>query len=173
MASHSSFANISARASGPILAIALLSFSSAAAATEFTADWSLNFTPALIGPRDGYDLGGGIDPELKYTLDLGGARLSSGVRIGAYYAKNLFGVVAMPTARLTVPLGSFEPYTSFGVGYGWIEQNGHGDVATMSRVGFIYSFSDKFSLGLEGTFQKIEDSDFRFPSFGSVMSFTL
>lgn len=154
------------------IGFALLSFPGAAVA-EVDSGWSLNFTPVLVLPEDGYDLGGGLDPEATYTLDLGGARLSSGVRVGGYYAKNLFGLLAMPTVRLTVPVGAFEPYTSFGVGYGRIAQDGHEDVATMSRVGFLYHFTDSFAAGLEGTFQKIEGSEFRFPSFGSMMSFGL
>jgi hypothetical protein len=155
------------------LALALLSFPSAAVAAEHGAGWSLNFTPVVVLPEHGHDVGGGLDPEVKYTFELGEARLSTGARVGGYYAKDLFGVMAMPTLRLTVPIGSFEPYASFGAGYGRIAQDGHQDVATMSRVGFVYHFSERLALGIEGTFQEIEGSPFRFPSFGSMMAFDL
>ena len=124
----------------------------------------------LLVPHDPYRFGGGVDPELKYTLDRGGVRLSAGLRVGGYYAKNLFGITAMPTLRLMVPVGPVEPYMSFGMGYGWLTKIGHSDIATMSRAGVVFRFSESFGIGVEATFQKIEDSEFRFPSFGSAVS---
>ncbi len=85
--------------------------------------WSINFTPVLLFPQDEYRWGGGVDPELNYTYDLGSVHLSAGGRWGAYYAKNLFGTVAMPTLRLMVPIGSVEPYVSVGAGYGWLRSS--------------------------------------------------
>lgn len=152
-------------------AAALLLAPSAARADENYSGWSFNFTPVLIGPRDGYDWGGGMDPELRYTVDRDGARLSAGLRVGGYYAKNLFGVVAMPTLRITVPVGRVEPYAAFGMGYGWIPEEDTEDIATMSRVGVVFRVSRKLALGLEGTLQKIERSEFRFPSLGSAVTF--
>ncbi|MET0592452.1 MAG: hypothetical protein ABW133_07125 [Polyangiaceae bacterium] len=132
--------------------------------------WSMNFTPVLLLADGDYRFGGGIDPELKYTLDRGGVRLSAGARVGAYYAKNLLGITAMPTLRLMVPVGPVEPYVSFGMGYGWLTEIQHSDIATMSRIGVVFRFSESFALGVEGTVQKIERSDFRFPSFGSAVA---
>jgi hypothetical protein len=135
--------------------------------------WSVNFTPVLMLPSDEYRLGGGADPELKYTLDLGGAHLSAGGRVGGYYAKNVFGLTVMPTLRLTVPVGPVEPYAAFGMGYGWLPRIKHEDFATMARLGIVFRFSESFALGIEGTFQRIEGSAFRFPSVGSMISIDL
>ncbi|MFZ5891026.1 MAG: hypothetical protein ACOY0T_08245 [Myxococcota bacterium] len=132
--------------------------------------WSLNFTPVLLTPRDDERLGGGVDPELKYTLDRGAVRLSAGLRVGGYYAKNLFGITAMPTLRLVVPVGPVEPYVSFGMGYGWLPKIEDSGIATMSRLGIVFRFSESFGLGVEGTLQRIERSAFEFPSFGSAVS---
>lgn len=132
--------------------------------------WSLNFTPVLLAPHNDDRLGGGVDPEVKYTLDRGGVRLSAGLRVGGYYAKNLFGITAMPTLRLVVPVGRVEPYVSFGMGYGWLPKIEHSGIATMSRLGTVFRFSESFGLGVEGTIQKIEGSDFAFPSFGSALA---
>ena len=132
--------------------------------------WSLNFTPVLLAPHNDERLGGGVDPELKYTLDRGAVRLSAGLRVGGYYAKNLFGITAMPTLRLVVPVGPVEPYVSFGMGYGWLPKLEHSGIATMSRLGVVFRFSESFGLGVEGTIQKIERSAFEFPSFGSAMT---
>lgn len=139
-------------------------------AAEDYSGWSLNFTPTLIGPRDGYGWGGGVDPEVKYTIDRGGARLSAGLRIGGYYANDLFGIVAMPTLRVTVPVGRVEPYAAFGMGYGWIPNEDDEDIATMSRVGVVFRVNEHLGLGVEGTLQKIERSEFRFPSLGSAVT---
>jgi hypothetical protein len=162
------------RALGPSLAlVALLLLPQAAAAKEDHSGWSINATPVILFPSSGYHLGGGLDPELKYTLDLGGARLSAGGRVATYYAKNLFGVTAMPTLRLMAPIGSVEPYLSVGLGYGWLPNEGHDALATMGRLGFVYRFSDRFAIGLEGTLQRLSGSRLQFRSFGSMMSFDL
>jgi hypothetical protein len=154
-----------------ILATLILS-ARVAAAAEKHEGWSLNLTPVLIFPSGEDRFGGGLDPELKYTVDLGDARLSVGGRVGAYYARNLFGVTVMPTLRVMVPLGHFEPYVAVGLGYGWLE-TGQDGVATMGRLGFVYRFSDRFAIGVEGTTQRLEGSRYTFPSFGSIMSFDL
>jgi hypothetical protein len=161
------------RALGRSLGVTLLLLPGVAAADEDRSGWSLNFTPVLVAPRDGHHLGGGGDPEVKYTLDRGGALLSAGVRVGAYYAKDLFGLTVMPTLRLTVPVGPVEPYASFGMGYGWIPEIEHADIATMARLGVNFRFSRSFAIGLEGTVQKIDNSEFEFPSFGSMISIDL
>jgi hypothetical protein len=123
-----------------------------------------------LAAHDEYRFGGGVDPELKYTLDRVGVRLSAGLRVGGYYAKNLFGITAMPTFRMMVPVGPVEPYVSFGMGYGWLPKIEHADIATMSRIGVVFRISESIGLGVEGTIQKIDGSDFAFPSFGSAVS---
>ena len=140
-------------------------------AEQNRSGWSLNLTPVLLFAHRDYRFGGGADPELKYTVDLGKVRLSAGGRIGVYYAKNLFGLTAMPTLRVAMPTGNLEPYVAFGMGYGWLPKAKHSGMASMSRIGFLYHFSASFALGLEGTFQKIDDSKFSFPSVGSMASF--
>ena len=159
--------------SATVVAVLICSLAGSSAAAQNKSGWSLNFTPVLLFPKGDYRFGGGADPELKYTLDFGGARLSAGARIGAYYAKNLFGVTAMPTLRLSVPVGPFEPYASVGMGYGWVPKSGHENFATMSRLGVVFRFSENFSIGLEGTVQSIDGSAFKFPSVGSMVSLDL
>lgn len=153
------------------LVAALLLAPGVARADEKHTGFSLNFTPALIAPKDGSHWGGGADPEIKYTVERDGARLSAGLRVGAYYAKNVFGITVMPTLRITVPVGPVEPYASFGMGYGWLPDKGKEDIATMSRLGVVFRVSEKLALGLEGTLQRIERTEFRFPSLGSAITF--
>ncbi len=43
----------------------------------------------------------------------------------------------------------------------------------MARLGTVVRFSKKFAIGIEGTWQEIRDSDFRFPSVGSMVAFDL
>lgn len=156
-----------------VAALVALAVPDSAAALPNKSGWSINFTPVVMFADDNYRFGGGADPELKYTLDLGGARLSAGGRISGHYAKNLFGMTVMPTLRLTMPVGPVEPYVAFGMGYGWLPSVGHGDFATMSRLGVVFRFSERFALGFEGTLQKLDHSEFRFPSFGSMISLDL
>jgi hypothetical protein len=156
-----------------IAALSLLLPVHAAAAGESRSGWSINLTPVLLLPSGNDRFGGGVDPEVKYTFDLGEARLSAGGRVGAYYAKNLFGVTVMPTLRLMVPIGRFEPYAAIGLGYGWLPDIGQDGFATMGRLGFVYRFSERFVIGLEGTTQRLNGSRYRIPSDGSMMSFQL
>lgn len=165
--------NVTRRVLAPALALALLGAPGVAHAAEDRSGWSWNFTPVLIPPKGDDRLGGGVDPEVQYTLDQGSARLSAGLRIGGYYAKNLFGVTSMPTLRLTVPVGPVEPYVAFGMGYGWIPEADAEGVATMSRLGVVFRFSEDLAIGVEGTLQNIEGTEFRFPSLGSMVSFDL
>jgi hypothetical protein len=173
MKNHDIFASTARLALGVLLTLALLLLPSAEAAAENRSGWSTNLTPVLIFAKDQYRFGGGADPELKYTLDLGGARLSAGARVGGYYARNLFGLTMMPTMRLTVPVGRVEPYVAFGMGYGWLPGVGQEGLATMSRLGVVFRFSERFAIGVEGTVQKIDGSAFAFPSFGSMVSIEL
>lgn len=154
------------------IALAALLVPALAAADE-DAGWSLNFTPVLLLPRDDYRVGGGTDPEVKYTRELGAVRVSAGGRVGGYYAKNLFGVTVMPTVRVTLPLGAVEPYLAGGIGYGWLPRIEHEGLATMARFGTVFHFSESFSIGLEGTLQKVHDSKFSFPAVGSMMAIDL
>jgi hypothetical protein len=156
----------------PSLGFAVMLLSGAAAAVE-EPSWTFNFTPVVVLPKDDYRVGGGTDPELRYTRDLGGVSLSAGGRVGAYYAKNLFGVTVMPTLRVTLPLGPVDPYLAGGVGYGWLPTIERDGLATLARFGTVFHFSDSFSIGVEGTLQKIHGSNFDFPSFGSMLSIDL
>ena len=158
---------------GALLGLAVLLLPQIATAAEDASGWDLNFTPVLVLPEGSYRLGGGTDPELKYTYDLGGTHFSLGGRVGGYYAKNLFGVTVMPTLRVAVPLGPVEPYASLGAGYGWLPKVDHEGLATMSRLGVVFHFTDTLAIGVEGTLQKVYGSEFEFPSFGSMMAFNL
>ena len=167
-------AELSRRTRAQVLALAaLLLVPQVASAKEDHSGWTVNMTPVVLFPTSEYRFGGGIDPELKYTVDLGAARFSAGGRVASYYAKNMFGVTVMPTLRLTVPIGPVEPYAAVGLGYGWLPYDGHDAFAPMGRLGFVYRFSERFAIGAEGTLQQLNGSRFRFPSFGSMMSFNL
>lgn len=169
-----SAAALSRRAPRAIVVLAALLLSThVAAAEENHSGWSVNFTPVLILPSGDHRLGWGVDPEVKYTLDLGEARLSAGGRVGAHQAKNEFSVTMMPTLRVMVPIGRVEPYAAVGLGYGWLPETGDDGLATMARLGFVYRFSARFAIGVEGTLQRLDGSRHQFPSFGSMVSFNL
>jgi hypothetical protein len=165
--------NAARHLSAPALALAVLMAPAGAYAAENRSGWSWNFTPVLILPKGDHNVGGGVDPEVQYTLDQGLVRWSAGLRVGGYYANDLFGVTTMPTARLTLPVGPVEPYVAVGVGYGWLPDVRDDGLATMSRLGIVFRFSESFALNVEGTLQGIDGTDFRFPSIGSMLSFDL
>ena len=167
-------ASISPRAAAPMLALAIaLLVPHAAAAQDNRSSWSLNMTPVILLPTSDFHFGGGLDPEVKYTLDLGDLRVSAGGRFATYYAKDQLALSAMPTLRLMVPIGPVEPYASVGLGYGWLPNDRHLGLAAMGRLGFVYRFSANFAVGVEATLQQVDGSRLRFPSYGSMMSFDL
>ena len=139
-------------------------------ARDTKAGWQFNFTPSLTVNK-GYDVGVGVDPELRYNEKAGPVFLSAGGRAGIYYAQNLFGVTVMPTVQLTVPYEKFDTYLAFGHGLGTLPNNDHSDKATMSRIGVLLHFTEKFSLSIEGTNQNIYNSEFSFVSWGSRVSY--
>lgn len=161
------------RIPGLIIACVLLVIPDVVSAAQPHPRWSLNFTPVIVPSGKGYRSGGGLDPEVKYTFSLKGVNLSGGLRVGGYSAKNMVGWMAMPTVRLTLPIGNFEPYAAFGQGYGRIPKLDYEDVATMSRLGFFVHVSEKWGIGIEGTYQEIQGSNFEFYSYGSMVSFDL
>ena len=167
-----SLTNTLCRLLAPSLGLAALLATAPASADEGPG-WSLNFTPVVLLPKDDYHVGGGVDPEVRYSRDLGALRWSTGGRVGAYYAKNLFGVTVMPTLRVALPLGAVEPYLAGGVGYGWLPKIEHDGLATMARLGTLFHFSESVSISLEATLQQVHGSTFGFPSFGSMMSVDL
>lgn len=157
-----------------ILAAVFFSLGSRLAkAAQAHGGWSLNFTPVYIASDNSYRAGGGADPEVKYSLKFGNTYFSAGARMGGYYAKNLFGVTAMPTVRLTFPIGKVDPYISAGMGYGRLPKIQHNDLSSMSRLGFFVHMSDKWGIGLEATHQRIYNSNFKFISYGSMIAFDL
>lgn len=133
--------------------------------------WRFNLTPAIVSQGGEYGLGGGVDPEVRFAAARRGGYLSIGARVGAYYARNLFGVNAMPTLRVTIPVGSLELYSAVGVGYGWLPKIGGSDRAEMYRAGFYHHFSKSFGIGAELTYQDIARTNFQFLSLGSMLSF--
>lgn len=158
---------------GPAVALALFGLPAAAATPECRTGWEFSMTSVLVAAKDGYGLGGGADPELRYTRDLGDARLSAGWRVGVYHARDRLGVTATPALRLTVPVGAFEPYVAMGMGYGWIPETDEEGMATFSRAGMVYRVNPRLAIGLEGTAQRIEGTQFSFPSLGSMVSIDL
>jgi hypothetical protein len=137
-------------------------------AKETVGGWHFNMTPTIVVTKD-HTTGIGADPELRYNYKLANVFLSVGGRTGIYYAQDLFGVTLMPTAQLTVPGETFDTYIAFGHGVGTLPNNDHTDKATMSKVGVLIHFTEKFSLSIEGTNQNIYNSEFSFVSFGSAV----
>jgi hypothetical protein len=135
--------------------------------------WVFNFTPAVVSQDESYRFGWGVDPELRYSFSVGGSYLSLGARVAGYDAKNRVGWMAMPTLRLAEPLGAFDAYLAAGYGQGSIPELEHSANAEMYRAGFFYHFSDRIGIGVEGTYQKIANSNFEFFSMGSMIAFEL
>lgn len=151
----------------------VLGVSEVATAKSGHEGWMLNLTPAVVSQDESYRFGWGVDPEVRYVFGVGESYLSFGVRVAGYDAKNMIGWMAMPTLRVTKPIGALDFYLAAGFGQGSIPKLEHSDRAEMYRAGFYYHFSDSVGIGVEGTYQKIANSSFEFFSMGSMIAFEL
>lgn len=111
--------------------------------------------------------------DLRYGIGAGPFIIAPGGRLAGYYYSQRFVGLAMGTGRLTLPLGPLAPYGVVGVGAGSISNPGQSGMALMGGGGLMLHFGRVFALGVEATYQKITDTDFRVLSIGPLFSFGL
>jgi len=110
------------------LAAALLTIAASASAQEESESTAMRanrgfrfgFGPALLLPTDGGPLGGGLVLDGRYGIKAGPTVLAPGGRLAGYLLSARFIGTAMPTFRVTLPVGPFAPYILGGVGGGWL-----------------------------------------------------
>jgi len=100
-----------------------------------------------------------------------GFTFAENARLKGYYYSQRFVGLAMGTGRLTLPLGPLAPYGVVGAGGGSISNPGQSGMALMGGGGLMLHFGRVFAVGVEATYQKITDTDFRVLSIGPLFSF--
>ncbi len=128
--------------------------------------------PVLLVPTDrDRPMGGGLDLHARYGIKVGPTVIAPGGMLGGYVQSARFIGVAMPTARVTLPVGPLAPFLMGGVGPGWVSNPSEGGLAAMGGGGLTLHFWRIVALGLEMSYQTVTGTEFRSLAFGPVISF--
>ncbi len=132
----------------------------------------LGIAPTLLLPnRAGGPYGGGLSLDLRYGIKVGPTVLAPGGMLAGYFISSRFIGEAMPTFRVTLPVGPLAPYVLGGVGGGWISNPSEGGVALLGGGGLMIHFGRVFGIGAEATYQTITGTGFGGVALGPMISF--
>lgn len=129
----------------------------------------LDIGPVLLFPSDGGPLGGGLLADLRYGIPADPVIIAPGGRLSGYYISRRFIGTAMPTARVTLPVGPLAPFVVGGVGGGWISNPSEGGVALLGGGGLMLHFGRVLALGAEATYQVITGTEFKSLALGPAI----
>jgi hypothetical protein len=145
---------------------------SESAAESANRGFKLGLGPTLLLPlRDGGPLGGGLDLEGRYGIKAGPTIVAPGGLLGGYLISARFIGLAMPTFRITVPLGPLAPFVVGGIGGGWISNPSEGGLAYLAGGGLMIHFGRIVAIGAEVTYRKITSTEFGGLAIGPAISF--
>ena len=142
------------------------------AAMSANRGFKLGLGPTLLLPmREGGPYGGGLNIEGRYGIKAGPTAIAPGGLLAGYLISSRFIGLAMPTLRVTLPVGPFAPYAVGGVGGGWISNASEGGVALLGGGGLMIHFGRVFAIGAEATYQTITGTEFGGVALGPAFSF--
>ncbi len=128
--------------------------------------------PTILFPmRENGPYGGGLDLEGRYGIKAGPTVLAPGGLLGGYLISSRFIGVAMPTFRVTLPVGPLAPYVLGGLGGGWISNPSEGGLAYLAGGGMMIHFGRIVAIGAELSYRKITNTEFGGWALGPAISF--
>ena len=160
-----------------IIGVAVAGFERTARADESDSSayrantgFHLGFTPILLVPTRSGPLGGGLELDGRYGIPAGPVIIAPGARAAGYdLSEDLVGI-AMPTLRVTVPVGPLAPFVVGGVGVGYdSEGSGNTGAAFLIGGGLMIHAGDHFAIGAEATYQTITDTRFHVLAVGPAI----
>jgi hypothetical protein len=132
---------------------------------------NIGIGPTILFPnRDNGPYGGGLTLDGRYGIKAGPTVLAPGGRLSGYLLSERFIGLAMPTFRITVPVGPLAPYLLGGVGGGWISNPSDGGVALLGGGGLMIHFGRILAIGAEASYQTITGTDFHGLTIGPAIS---
>lgn len=132
----------------------------------------LGLGPILLLPsRSGGPYGGGLGLDGRYGIKAGPTVLAPGGRLSGYVLSSRFIGTAMPTFRITIPIGPFAPFVVGGIGSGWISNPADNGLALMGGGGLMIHFGRIIAIGAEATYQEIRGTEFRSVAIGPAITF--
>ncbi len=132
----------------------------------------IGLAPVLLIPTEGGPLGGGLELDARYGIPVGPVIIAPGGRLAGYYDDHHFIGIAMPTARVTFPIGPLAPFLVGGVGPGLVTNPSEGGVALLGGGGLMIHLGDVFAIGAEATYQTITSTGFHELAIGPAILFS-
>jgi hypothetical protein len=128
--------------------------------------------PTLLLPlRDGGPFGGGLTLDGRYGIKAGPTALAPGGRLAGYLISGRFVGIAMPTFRVTLPVGPLAPFVMGGIGAGYISNDSESGVALLGGGGLMIHVGRIFAFGAEATYQVITGTEMKTFAIGPAISF--
>jgi hypothetical protein len=136
-----------------------------------TPAWNANVGPvsgigiAILVPDEG-SVGAGLELSQRYGFAFWPVIIAPGGRIGAYYVQSRFIGVAMPTVRVTLPVGPLAPFVQGGAGVGGLSNPGDAGLAWLAGGGLMVHFGSAVAIGAEVNYEGITGTGFQVLSIG-------
>lgn len=128
---------------------------------------TLGVGPTLLLPsREDGPVGGGLSLDARYGIRLGPTVVAPGGRLNGYLISSRVIGMAMPTLRLTVPVGPLAPFLVGGLGPGGITNPGETGLAYLGGGGAMIHFGRILAVGGEASYQAITGTDFKSVAIG-------
>lgn len=128
--------------------------------------------PIILLPlRDNGPYGGGLILDGRYGVQAGPTVLAPGARLAGYLISSRFVGTAMPTFRVTLPVGPLAPFVMGGIGAGYISNDSESGLALLGGGGLMIHVGRVFAFGAEATYQTIQGTEFKTFAIGPAISF--
>lgn len=127
------------------------------------------FAPAILLPTDNGPAGGGLILDGRYGIKAGPTVLAPGGRLGGYLISSRFIGTAMPTFRVTLPVGPLAPFVLGGLGYGGLTNPGESGLAVLGGGGLMIHFGRILAIGAEVTYQRITGTEYQTLGIGPAI----
>lgn len=141
------------------------------AATSANRGLRIGLGPTLLVPSDGGPLGGGATLDGRYGIVAGPTVLAPGGRVAGYGISGRFVGEAMPTFRVTLPVGPLAPYVVGGVGGGWLSNPSESGLALMGGGGLMIHLGRIVAVGAEITYERITGTEVEWLAIGPSIVF--
>jgi hypothetical protein len=125
--------------------------------------------PMIVAPTGPGPLGVGADLEGRYGFPLGAVVIAPGGRLSAFGISGRFVGTAMPTARVTVPVGPLAPYVVGGVGAGVLSNPGDSGFAVLGGGGLMVHVGHVIGFGAELSYRQITSTQFHEVAIGPLL----
>lgn len=140
------------------------------AAEAKNTGFKLGMGPVILLPTDGGPLGGGLELGARYGIPAGPIIVAPGARLAGYLISQRFVGLAMPTLRVTLPIGPLAPFVVGGIGGGWLGNPSEAGLGAMAGGGLMIHFGRIIAVGVEATYQTVTDTEFRALAIGPAIS---